>query len=177
MLANKLKTLLESALKDGLKTIDGFRKETKEKGFWWRLEHHSGYPKMSFTETGFPSFYLSDHEKVDFSKILTTDSTGEQIPSWKDYHISVTSSEELQKFYQIGKYAGGPAKHDNELWQRIFTYFFLEIHIFRIFQKLWDIINLVVVLRFIHFSTLILIFNIRSTRFSVHFSQGDRAKP
>ena len=41
----------------------------------------------------------------------------------------------------------------------------------------WARVELAFVLHFLHFISSILIFDIRSTTFSVHFSQCDRAKP
>ena len=58
-----------------------------------------------------------------------------------------------------------------------FFLFFLRNSHFSKFPKNWDIINLVVVLRFSHFNTFISIFNIRSTRFSLRLYILYRAKP
>ena len=49
--------------------------------------------------------------------------------------------------------------------------------IFLKFQKYRDTMDLVVTLSFSHFISSILIFNIRSTMFSVHVSQCDNVKP
>ena len=54
---------------------------------------------------------------------------------------------------------------------------FLKFIIFQNFPKFRDIIGLVVELCFSHFMTSILICNMHSTRFSMHFSKGHRAKP
>lgn len=117
--------LLLNALKDGLNIVKEFLDENKQKDYWWRLEKYKDYPTQRAEDGHFPSFYLSDYEKTDYSQILTKDSKAEKIESWQKYHQYVTSSEELQKFYEIGKYAEGPAKSDNELWSKIFTYYHL----------------------------------------------------
>ena len=61
--------------------------------------------------------------------------------------------------------------------KNLFFLFFLEFRIFHNFQKNRDIISLVVTLRFSCLNTFILIFDIRSTRFSLGFLEVHRAKP
>ena len=54
---------------------------------------------------------------------------------------------------------------------------FLKILIFSKFLEIWNLIDLTLEFTFLEIITSILIFNIRSTRFSVGFLQGHRAKP
>ncbi len=70
----QLNQLKKKALADGLEFVDKAIQAAKEKNYWWDIKKYNDYPTLKYFDSGLPSFYLSDFEKTDYSKLLTNES-------------------------------------------------------------------------------------------------------
>lgn len=120
----QLKELFKNALIDGLELVQASLTGVNLNNRGWSVDKYDEFPTMRYLDSGLPSFHLSKYEKNDYGRFFNKKETKvEEIESWSNYHVFITGSEKFQRFYEIGEFAEGPAKVDNELWSQLFTYF------------------------------------------------------
>ncbi|MCK9616198.1 MAG: HEPN domain-containing protein [Lentimicrobiaceae bacterium] len=125
----KIKSILEKCLIDGLDLIKKQKEEDKKRDWHFTFEHHDDYPTMSEMDNGMPSFYLNSYKKIDYSKFLTKDKKYLEIESWQKFHEFVLAEESLCKYYSLIEYGNFKEETKDEIKEfhsQIYTYFFVS---------------------------------------------------
>ena len=125
---NKFKELLKECLIDGLNIINLKIEEDNKRNWNFLLDYHKGFPTLSYLENGLPSFYLSDFQKRDYSKILSKDNKYLEIPSWKNYHEFFRNTDFLKRYFKLfefSRFKEGTKTEIIENFSQIYTYYFL----------------------------------------------------
>ncbi|WP_298938853.1 HEPN domain-containing protein [uncultured Dysgonomonas sp.] len=125
----KLKSILESCLQDGLELIQKQKEEDKKRDWNFTFEYHAKYPSMSSLGNRMPSFYLNNYQKIDYSKYLTKDKKHLDINSWRNYHDFVQNSEPLRHYFglmEYGNFTEDAKEESKRLYNQIYTYYFLS---------------------------------------------------
>ncbi len=122
----QLENIYRDVLIQGLAFIENYLEEARKKEYWWDIKNYNEYPRLSFFESGLPSFSSSSSEKVDYSAILHKDSKCEQIESWKKYYNFVCSSDKLKEFYGKGFFEKNTDDEYDGVWPKIYTYYTLS---------------------------------------------------
>ena len=126
---DKLKSILASCLRDGLKRIQIQKGEDKKRDWKFTFEYHNKYPTMSSLTNGMPSFFLHDYKKIDYSKYLTKDKKYLEMKSWCEYHNFIENTESFRRYFSLMEYGNftEDAKEENKkFYNQIYTYYFLS---------------------------------------------------
>ncbi|MDH4472933.1 MAG: HEPN domain-containing protein [Fluviicola sp.] len=124
----KFNNLLKTCLLDGLEIIRLKVEDDKNKGWSFHFDYHSDYASISYFDNGLPSFYLSNFQKRDYSKILLKDNKFLDIESWKKYHEFFRETVYLKRYFKIfdfNKLKDGAENDIIEFYSRIYTFHFL----------------------------------------------------